>query len=65
MANDVIENPILTSPYREPSRLADIERECPGVGRDWIRSVRFTMRDEGGIGCTGKGKAATWHRTAE
>lgn len=46
-------------------RLADIERDCPGVGRDWIRSVLFKLRDEGTIACTGKGKAATWRRIKE
>jgi Fic family protein len=46
-------------------KLADIERACPGVGRDWIRSMLFKLRKDGVIACTGKGKAATWHRAGE
>jgi len=46
-------------------RLADLERSCPGVGRDWIRAVLFQVRREGKVVCQGKGKAATWRLTGK
>ena len=46
-------------------RLADLERSCPGVGRDWIRSVLFQLRREGKVVCQGRGKAATWRLTGK
>jgi Fic family protein len=41
-------------------RLADIERTCPGVGRDWIRSLLGKLRETGEVVCRGKGPAARW-----
>ncbi len=41
-------------------RLADIERSCPGVGREWIQVILTQMREDGKIECTGKGPAARW-----
>lgn len=41
-------------------RLSDIERACPGVGREWIRSVLAEMRKEGELKCSGRGIAARW-----
>jgi len=41
-------------------RLADIERECPGVGREWIRSLLSDLKTAGEVSCTGKGPAARW-----
>jgi len=41
-------------------KLTDIERDCPGVGREWIRSVLAEMRDEGKVTCQGRGPAARW-----
>jgi hypothetical protein len=46
-------------------RLVDIERACPGVGRDWIRAILFELKKKGEVVCTGKGKAARWRRRAE
>jgi Fic family protein len=46
-------------------RLADIERACPGVGRDWIRALLAKMRKEGRVVCKGRGTAALWLRTSE
>jgi len=43
-----------------PFRLADIERLCPGVGREWIQVLLTQMKEEGKIGCSGKGPAARW-----
>ncbi|MGH8338198.1 MAG: Fic family protein, partial [Gammaproteobacteria bacterium] len=45
---------------RAEFRLSDIERACPGVGREWIRSVLADMRKEGELKCTGRGVAARW-----
>lgn len=44
-------------------RLTDIERACPGVGREWIRTVLADMRKAGELQCTGRGVAARWKRT--
>ncbi|OGP56628.1 MAG: cell filamentation protein Fic [Deltaproteobacteria bacterium RBG_13_52_11b] len=41
-------------------RLVDIERTCPGVGRDWIRVLLADLRKSGEAQCKGKGPAARW-----
>jgi Fic family protein len=41
-------------------RVADIERACPGVGREWIRTVLADLRKSGHVECQGKGPAARW-----
>lgn len=41
-------------------RLADIERACPGVGREWIRSLLTDLKAAGEAVCRGKGPAARW-----
>lgn len=41
-------------------RLADIERACPGVGRDWIRSLLARLKETGEVSCQGKGPGARW-----
>lgn len=41
-------------------RLADIERECPGVGREWIRSLLSDLKAAGEVSCAGRGPAARW-----
>ena len=46
-------------------RLADIEKACPGVGRDWIRALLFDLKKTDGITCTGKGRAARWQAKPE
>jgi len=48
---------------RGPFPLLDIERICPGVGREWIRVLLRDLKDAGKITCEGKGPAARWHRT--
>ncbi len=48
-----------------PFRLADIERGCPGVGRDWIRTLLWRLRKEGKVICKGRGTAAFWRRVEE
>jgi hypothetical protein len=41
-------------------RLADIERACPGVGREWIRTLLAGMKAAGEVSCQGKGPASRW-----
>lgn len=41
-------------------RLSDIERACPGVGREWIRSLLGDMKKAGELQCTGRGVGARW-----
>lgn len=41
-------------------RLADIEQACPGVGREWIRSLLTDLKAAGDATCRGKGPAARW-----
>jgi Fic family protein len=41
-------------------RLVDIERRCPGVGRDWIRTQLARLREAGELVCEGRGPAARW-----
>ena len=41
-------------------RLVDIERACPGVGREWIRAVLAEMKATGEVSCRGRGPGARW-----
>lgn len=41
-------------------RLRDIEAACPGVGREWIRSLLADLKKEDQVTCEGKGPAARW-----
>ena len=41
-------------------RLVDIEHACPGVGREWIRSLLTELKAKGEVSCRGKGPAARW-----
>jgi Fic family protein len=43
-----------------PFRLSAIERECPGVGRDWIRALLREMKKDGLLKVTGHGAGAMW-----
>jgi Fic family protein len=45
-----------------PFSISEIEAECPGVTRDWIRVVMRRMRDEGLIVPQGRGRGAKWTR---
>jgi len=42
-------------------RLADIERACPGVGRELIRRLMGELRKSGELVCRGRGPAARWY----
>jgi hypothetical protein len=45
-----------------PFRLSEIERACPGVGRDWIRAILRDMKQAGELRATGRGVASRWER---
>ena len=34
-------------------RLSDLERACPGVGREWIRTLLAELKKSGDVACTG------------
>ena len=36
-------------------RISDIERECPGVGREWIRRILGEMQTAKEVACEGRG----------
>lgn len=42
--------------------ISDMEKECPGVSRDWIRIVLRRLRDEHRIVRRGSGRGAKWVR---
>ena len=44
-------------------RMLDIERACPGVGRDWIRAILREMKARGEVTSQGRGPGARWQRT--
>ena len=41
-------------------QLSEIERACPGVGREWIRTLLSDLKATGEVSCRGKGPAARW-----
>ena len=43
-----------------PFSISDIEGDCPGISRDMVRLVLRTMKAEGLIAPTGKGRGAKW-----
>jgi len=45
-----------------PFSISDLEAECHGVSRDWIRMVLRRLRDDGTIVPLGKGRGAKWIR---
>ena len=44
----------------QPFPISEIEAACPGVSRDMVRLVLRTMKAEGLIASTGKGRSAKW-----
>jgi len=44
--------------------ISDIEQQCPGVSRDWLRIVLRRLRKEGRIAPRGRGRGAKWVRIA-
>lgn len=43
-----------------PFAISDIERDCPGISRDWIRYVLRELRAEGKLQSLGTGRGAKW-----
>lgn len=43
-----------------PFSISEIEEACPGISRDMVRVVLRTMKTEGVIAPTGKGRSAKW-----
>src|SRR4030043_258923 len=46
-----------------PFRISDIQKECPGVSVDLIRSVLKNLRSSGKVKCLGRGQNAEWEKT--
>jgi DNA-binding HxlR family transcriptional regulator len=44
----------------QPFRISELERDCPGVGRDTIRQVLRQLRDDGKLRVEGQGRGARW-----
>lgn len=44
--------------------ISDLERECPGVSKETIRSVLQAMREEGLAELRGRGRGARWRQIA-
>lgn len=42
--------------------VSDLERACPGVGRDWIRTILRKMKADGELRSFGHGAGARWER---
>ena len=45
-----------------PFAISEIEADCPGGSREWIKVVLSRLRDEGVIQVTGRGRGAKWKR---
>ena len=48
-----------------PFSISEIEQACPGISRDMVRVVLRTMKAEGLIAPTGKGRGARWKHTTQ
>jgi Fic family protein len=44
----------------QPFSISDVKSACPGISRDMVRLVLRTMKSEGLIASTGKGRSAKW-----
>jgi len=53
---------VLTAIRAQPGefRLSDLERACPGVGREWIRTLLAKLKKSGDVACRGRGPGARW-----
>lgn len=47
-----------------PFTVSGIQRACPGVGLDLIRRLLKQLQTEGTVECLGRGRKASWRRTA-
>lgn len=48
-----------------PFRVADIQKECPGVSVDLIRQVLKNLRGSRKVECLGRGQNAEWQKTGK
>jgi Fic family protein len=48
-----------------PFRVAEVQKQCPGVSVDLIRQVLKNLRSQGRVRCLGRGQSAEWQRTAK
>ena len=46
--------------YEGEFRVVDLQRDCPSVGRDWIRKILAKLKQSGKVACSGRGPAARW-----
>jgi len=49
----------------QPFRIADLQKDCPGVSMDMIRHVLKALRAQGKVECLGRGQGARWRQTAK
>lgn len=47
----------------DPFSVADLQRQCPGVGMDMIRKILKQQRLAGHVRCMGLGRNAAWSKT--
>jgi Fic family protein len=50
---------------RDRFSVGELERQCPGVGRDWIRAILRRLKEEKKVRSFGHGAGARWERVAE
>ncbi len=48
-----------------PFRISDIQKECPGVSLDLVRSILKKLRSSGKVKCLGRGQNAEWEKSAK
>lgn len=41
-------------------RLSDLQRACPGVSHEWIRTLLAQLKKSGDVACRGRGPGARW-----
>ena len=46
-----------------PFRISDIQKECPGVSLDLVRSILKNLRSSGKVKCLGRGQNAEWEKS--
>jgi hypothetical protein len=46
-------------------RVADLQKECPGVSVDLIRQLLKKLRASGRVQCLGRGQNAEWKKTGK
>ena len=46
--------------YQGEFSLTDLQRDCPSVGRDWIRTILGNLKKSGDVVCSGRGPGARW-----